>query len=401
VRSDVPVGVALSGGLDSSIVASLAVKYSPSTVTAFSVGYKGRPACDERAEAAAFARHLGIAMVEVELSAGDVVSGFDGLVADMSEPIADAAGSSYRALMQAARQAGMKVMFQGQGADELFWSYSWMRQALAENVARDDKPSALTTLVDSLRQEVRFPSLRSPRALAQWLLQGGGIADALSRYERMRQVDPEQALFWDVARPMNRIARSVSSLAGDAMRGRATLAQARGAFHGRGAGESWQRGLVRHILATYLLENGISQADRYSMAAGVEARLPFVDYKLVEHAVGLNDTQPDAIAPGKKWLRAAVVDEIPAWVLNRPKRGFSPPTRDWVAALVRDRGDSLVGGALASFGLLSGAGTRALARPSGPFDRGLRDQLAYQSLVLEQWFQGMRALATAGDSLAQ
>jgi asparagine synthase (glutamine-hydrolysing) len=118
-----------------------------------------------------------------------------------------------------------------------------------------------------------------------------------------------------------------------------------------------------------------------------------VDYRLVEHVVGLNDTQADAVAPGKRWLRAAVARDIPEWVLNRPKRGFSPPTREWVAALVRARGESLVGGALVASGLLSKRGARSLARPSGRFDRGLRDQLAYQALVLEQWFRGMRALA--------
>ncbi len=397
VRSDVPVGVALSGGLDSSIVASLAVRHSPGKVTAFSVGYAGRPDCDERADASAFARHIGIDMVEVELAADDVVSGFDGLVADMGEPIADAAGSSYRALMQAARRAGIKVMFQGQGADELFWSYGWMRQALAENLARDARPGAWSALANSLRATLRMPMGHSPRAIAQWIVQGGGIVDALSRRERIRQADPEQALFWDVARPMDRIARSVSALAGDGLRDSATLAQARGAFRGRHPGDTWQRTLVRHILATYLLENGISQADRYSMAAGVEARLPFVDYKLVEHAVGLNDTRPDAVTPGKQWLRAAVAGNIPEWVLNRPKRGFSPPTKDWVAALVHARGESLSGGALVSAGILSEAGAQVLARPSGAFDRGLRDQLAYQSLVLEQWFRGMRALAKTGQ----
>lgn len=400
VRSDVPVGVALSGGLDSSIVASLAVRHSQDKVTAFSVGYEGRPDGDERADASAFARHLGIDMVEVELSSRDVVSGFDGLVADMGEPIADAAGSSYRALMQAARRAGIKVMFQGQGADELFWSYGWMRDALAENLAREARPGALPALVGSLRKEVGLPMGRSPRALAQWLVQGGGIADAFSRYERLRQPDPQQVLFWDVARPMDRIARSVESLAGDGLRGTATLAQARGAFRGRDDGESWRRTLVRHILATYLLENGISQADRYSMAAGVEARLPFVDYKLVEHAVALNDTQADAVSPGKQWLRAAVATDIPDWVLQRPKRGFSPPTRDWVNALVRDRGDSLVGGTLVSAGVLSDAGAQALARPSGTFDRGLRDQLAYQSLVLEQWFRTTYGMAKANPPVA-
>ena len=397
VRSDVPVGVALSGGLDSSIVASLAVRHSPGTVTAFSVGYEGRPACDERADASAFAQHLGIDMVEVELSSRDVVSGFDALVADMGEPIADAAGSSYRALMQAARRAGIKVMFQGQGADELFWSYGWMRQALAENQLRDSgEETTIALLVDSLCEKVRLPAGRSGRVIAQWFAQAGGFADALSRFKRLRQADPEQASFWDVARPMDRIARAVSALAGESLRPHASLHQARSAFRGRLPNESWRRVLVRHILATYLLENGISQADRYSMAAGVEARLPFVDYKLVEHAVGLNETQVDAVSPGKQWLRTAVRGEIPDWVLNRPKRGFSPPTRDWVAALVRARGESLRGGFLTSAGVLSDEGANSLARPSGRFDRGLRDQLAYQSLVLEQWFRGMRALASAG-----
>lgn len=400
VRSDVPVGVALSGGLDSSIVASLAVRHSPAKVTAFSVGYAGRPACDERSDAAAFARHLGIDMVEVELAADDVVTGFDGLVADMSEPIADAAGSSYRALMQAARRAGIKVMFQGQGADELFWSYGWMRQALAENLLRASGATGFALFKDSLREKLRLPAGRSPRAIAQWIVQGGGIADALSRSKRIRQADPEQALFWDVARPMDRIARSVSALAGEGLRDTASLAEARGAFRGKEPGETWQRTLVRHILATYLLENGISQADRYSMAAGVEARLPFVDYMLVEHAVGLNDTRPDAVSPGKQWLRAAVKSDIPEWGLNRPKRGFSPPTKNWVAALVRARGESLTRGALVSAGILSSSGAQALARPSGTLDRGLRDQLAYQSLVLEQWFSGMHALARAGHSHA-
>lgn len=393
VRADVPIGIALSGGLDSSIVASLAVRHCAQKVTAFSVGYEGRPACDERKDAMAFAQHLGIDLVEVELTAQDVVSGFESLVSDMGEPIADAAGSSYRALMQAARKAGIKVMLQGQGADELFWSYGWMRQALVENTFRDTRQGAKALLMDSLREKLRLPNSRSARGIAQWLVQGGGIADALSRYERLSQDDPEQALFWDVARPMDRIARALSGVAGEALQDGGNLKQAREAFRGRRAGESWRQALVRFIMGTYLLENGISQADRYSMAAGVEARLPFVDYKLVEHAIGLNETQRDALSPGKQWLRAAMEKDIPDWVLNRPKRGFSPPTRDWVAALVRTRGATLVDGSLVSMGVLSRSGAQELARPSSIFDRGLRDQMAYQALVLEQWFDGMRRVA--------
>lgn len=391
VRADVPVGVALSGGLDSSVVASLAVRHSPNTVKAFSVGYAGRPPCDERSDALAFARFLGIDMVEVELTAGDVVEGFESLVADMGEPLADAAGSSYRALMRAASGAGVKVMFQGQGSDEIFWSYGWMRRALEENSLREAGPGAAGLLLDSIGQCMQWPAAGSFRALAQWTVQAGGLRDALDRYERLRQKDKRQPVFWDVARPMPRIADAVAAFAGEQFRSFG-LQQAKAAFDDRREGESWQRMLLRHILATYLLENGITQADRYSMAAGVEARLPFVDYRLVEHAAGLSETRADAVTPGKQWLRNAVADEIPEWVLNRPKRGFSPPTREWVAALVRERGATLMDGELRALGVLSRAGARDLARPSGRLDRGLRDQLAYQALVLEQWFRRMRGL---------
>jgi asparagine synthase (glutamine-hydrolysing) len=374
------------------VVASLAVRHSPNAVKAFSVGYAGRPACDERADALAFANFLGIELLEVELSAHDVVDGFESLVTDMGEPLADAAGSGYRAVMRAAADHGIKVMLQGQGSDEIFWSYGWMRRALAENQLRDAGHGATNLLMRCIRECVGMPALGSPRAFAQWVVQAGGMSEALERFDRLRQQDPQQALFWDVARPMPRIAQAVSRLAGEGLAPAAGLQNARAAFRGRRPDDSWQRTLLKHILGTYLLENGISQADRYSMAAGVEARLPFVDYKLVEHAAGLADTHSDAITPGKQWLRSAVSDVIPDWVLQRPKRGFSPPTRDWVDALVHARGGTLHGGILTSMGVLSAQGAQSLAQPSGLFDRGLRDQLAYQALVLEQWFRGMKSI---------
>lgn len=398
VRSDVPVGVALSGGLDSSIVASLAVRHASGPVKAFSVGYAGRPSCDERADAAAFARHLGIECIEVELDASDVVAGFDGLVADMAEPIADVAGSSYRAVMRAASREGIKVMFQGQGADELFWSYGWMRQALRENQLRDARPDGMQALTAGLRDRLRRPPLASPRGLAQWLVQGGGVVDGLAQAARLRRGPGAPGVFWDVARPVERIAEAIAGIAGTGLAPGAGIDGLLAAFPQRMDGESWRRWLVRAILATYLLENGISQADRYSMATGVEARLPFVDHVLVEHAVGLNDARSDAVTPGKRWLRAAVAGDIPEWVLSRPKRGFSPPTRDWVASLVRERGSGLASGVLVQAGLLSEQGARSLARPSGRFDRGLRDQVAYQALVLEQWFRTMRARLPASGA---
>ena len=105
IRSDVPVGVALSGGLDSSAIAALAVRKSPDTMHAFSVGYPGRPSCDERQEARAFADALKMPFHEIELTTEEMVDFFPELVFLRDDPIADISGFCYYRLrtLQGAR----------------------------------------------------------------------------------------------------------------------------------------------------------------------------------------------------------------------------------------------------------------------------------------------------------
>jgi asparagine synthase (glutamine-hydrolysing) len=131
VRADRPLGVALSGGLDSSIVAALATKYADHPPHAFAVGYSGRPANDERALAGSFATSLGMEFHEVELDPAAAVVLFPEVVSAWDEPIADLTGMCYFAVMRAASAAGVRVMLQGQGSDELFWGYPWVRAAMA------------------------------------------------------------------------------------------------------------------------------------------------------------------------------------------------------------------------------------------------------------------------------
>ncbi|MEW6113803.1 MAG: asparagine synthase-related protein, partial [Thermodesulfobacteriota bacterium] len=149
--------------------------------------------------------------------------------------------------------------------------------------------------------------------------------------------------------------------------------------------------MTRLICDTYLRENGIAQGDRLSMASSVELRLPLVDHRLVETVVGLRKAQSDLHLPPKAWLKAAVADLLPAWVLDRPKRGFAPPVKEWHKALFCAYGESLSDGYLVQTGVLKPEAGRDLAQ--GPFPRGAITPISFKALVLEQWCRRMSSLA--------
>ncbi|MDQ3131290.1 MAG: asparagine synthase C-terminal domain-containing protein, partial [Acidobacteriota bacterium] len=130
-----------------------------------------------------------------------------------------------------------------------------------------------------------------------------------------------------------------------------------------------------------------AQGDRLGMASSVEMRLPLVDYKFVETIIGLQKKQSDASLPPKHWLKEAVKDVLPDWVLNRPKRGFAPPTRQWHDALFARYGDSLRDGYLVESDVLSRESGLHLAK--GEFPAEAVSPLSFKALVLEQWCRQM------------
>ncbi len=174
-RADVPVGVALSGGLDSSAVAAFAARQRPGALHAFSVGYAGRPeGLDERDEARALAQHLGLPFHEVELETREIVEFFPDLNYWRDDPVADYAGHSYYAVMRRAREAGVPVMLQGQGGDELFWGYPQLRQAARESLEKESlRRGALGALPRYLSANAE-ESL-SVRQLSAWARDFGGV----------------------------------------------------------------------------------------------------------------------------------------------------------------------------------------------------------------------------------
>lgn len=386
IRSDVPLGVALSGGIDSSAVAAMAVEKYPGTLRAFSVGYPGHPPYDERDDAKAMADYLGIPFHDVELTTEDMVDCFPDLVRWRDDPIADISGYGYYAVMKIAREHGVPVMLQGQGGDELFWGYDWVQQAVQESFQKaGSSQPGVGAFLQSL--ELSLPQSLSRPGLALWLESLGGLLPSWSRYRRRTNGPREQLVFYDLARDFDFASRHVEELFTPAFRRSLNGVSPFSIFS---FSQPWPRPdvlLTRLISHTYLLENGVVQGDRLSMASSVELRLPLLDHQFVETVIGLRKAQPDHHLPPKYRLKEVVKGVLPPGLLDRPKRGFEPPVHEWHTALFNAYGERLVDGYLVQNEILNPENARSLAL--GPYPKRVNTPLSFKALVLEMWARQM------------
>ncbi|MDT5270944.1 MAG: hypothetical protein QOH49_3130 [Acidobacteriota bacterium] len=395
-RADVPVGIALSGGLDSSAVAALAARQRPGELHAFSVGYPGRPeGLDERNEARALARHLRLHFHEVEVETEEVVEFFPELNYWRDDPVADYSGHAYYAVMRKARAWGVPVILQGQGGDELFWGYPQLRRAALESFEKETLHSG--GLIAPLRYlSPAAPASMSGAELTAWARDLGG---ARSGWRRMREHSASPAgrlVFYDLSPDFRAAAEGIGPFYTEPFAEQLDAGAASSLFT---LPLPWPRvdiALTRLVSDTYLRGNGVAQGDRLAMASSVEMRLPLLDRRLVETVVGLRKARTDVRLPPKAWLRSAVEGLLPEWVLSRPKRGFAPPVGEWHRALFAALGGSLRDGFLVQSGVLNHEGADLLAQ--GPFPEGLTSPLSFKALVLEQWCRQMSAEVCAPEA---
>lgn len=388
-RADVPVGVALSGGLDSSTVAAFAARHCPSELHAFTIGYKGRPNhCDERAEARDLADHLGLHFHEAEVSTDEVVEFFSELQFWRDDPIADYAGQSYYALMKLAREQGVPVVLQGQGGDELFWGYPQLRRSARETLAKQSLAKGVLSAMPQYFSP-SAPQNFSAAAISSWTRDFGGIRSGLRRMRKHRATPAAQMVFYDLSPDFSAAVGEMPDLYGREFAQQLGEGDTTELFT---LPRPWPRvdvTLTRLVSDTYLRGNGVTQGDRLAMASSVEMRLPFLDRELVKTVIGLRKANSDVHLPAKEWLRRAVGSILPGWVLDRPKRGFAPPVADWHAAIFKEHGDSLRDGYLEQAGVISHTSADQLAY--GPFPAGLTSPISFKALVLEHWCRRMSA----------
>jgi asparagine synthase (glutamine-hydrolysing) len=389
IRSDVPVGVALSGGADSAVIAALAARGYGGTVQGFTVGFDDHGRHDESAMAAETARYLGIPHHVVRLSPDDVVRTFPRVNLRRDDPLSDLSGPSYLAVMELARSHGVPVILSGQGGDELFWGYPFIRDAMRQSLRKREMLAGRVGMGSYVG--FRRPYL-SHEGLIEWLSSGFGLGIGWREWQRDRTTHPDRMIFWDERRAWWQAHALEPRLCTPGFMERTRAVDPAAIFTGAQLWERPDLAMTRLQIQTYLLSNGIDQCDRLSMAASVECRIPLVDYRLVEVTLGLRRRFPDDWKlPRKEWMLEATRGLVPDEIFRRRKRGFGAPWHRWGPAIFKAYGSQLLDGELRRAGILSESGARALTSPIDWLGRPR--PLAMPTLMLEQWARGMRAAA--------
>lgn len=378
MMSDVPVGVFLSGGVDSSTNVALMSSFIDEPVNTFSIGFHGAEQFNEFTWARQIAERFSTNHHEVMIDADELWRFMPELVFHQDEPIADPVCVPLYFVAKLAKDNGVTVVHVGEGADELFAGYPTYVQA-HEMVTR--QWPRLRALPRPLRQamaaagpavlrvkpdrEVHVEALRRAAQRDAHLWWGGAVAFYELGFDRITTDALRRELNGDHPRDV------VAAIAADADR--------------FGGANELDR-LIYQDLRLRLPELLLMRVDKLTMANAVEARVPFLDHELVELAMSVPVDEKIRDGVGKHVLKRAVSDLLPEEIVWRPKQGFGTPVSQWFrgelgAQLERRLRDT----ALNELGYLDPAAVRATLElhRSGRAERSFQ---LWNLLNVAEWF---------------
>lgn len=387
IRADVPVGVALSGGIDSGLIAALSAKHYAGNMQAISIGYNGRPDTDERFTAKKIAEHLGMKFNDVELSTEEFIKNFPDMCCFADDPIADISAYGYYSISRKAKELGIPVILQGQGGDELFWGYKWVRDNYHYVRLKDKLNNKKLFLLPNYLKVV-FQGKIQNWTLKQITKGIFSLNEAYHLYSRHRNENPTIFPFYDYFKSFDWDQSFIRDFYGEYIYEDKKSLNPSKIFNIDLPWDNIEVTLTKLISSTYLLENGIAQGDRLSMTNSVELRLPLLDYKFVETVIGLRKNNSDIKLEPKYWLKQAGKEMLPAWLFNQRKRGFEPPVQEWLSGILARYGDNLPTGELVSNGILNKS--MAVKLSQGQYASSPIFPSYFNALVLELWYQGIK-----------
>jgi asparagine synthase (glutamine-hydrolysing) len=314
LRSDVPVGAYLSGGLDSSVITALVRRVSTAPLKTFSVAFES-PEFDESGYQDEVVRWLGTEHDTVRCRDEDVARVFPEVVWHAEKPLLRTAPAPLFLLAQRVREAGFKVVLTGEGADEMLGGYDIFKEAKirrfwAAQPASRRRPLLLRRL---------YPYLQDIQRQSDAYLQA---------FFHVRDQDRASPWFshlprWELtARIKGFLSADVKARLGDHDAYQSLGAELPDAF---GQWDPFCR--AQYLETAYLLPGYIlsSQGDRMAMAHGVEGRFPFLDHRVVEFAARIPPTLKMKVLNEKYILKRSAAGLVPPSVLRRPKQPYRAP----------------------------------------------------------------------------
>lgn len=367
--SDVPVGILLSGGVDSTAILGCAVQETQKRIKTFTVGFAGKDFADERPFARLAADRFGTDHHEITLSPEQFSSFLPSYVWHMEEPVCEAPAIALYYVSKLARQH-VKVLLSGEGGDEAFGGYSNYRNLL-------------------LLEKIKSMAGPFKGALARCLK----VASRINGLGRLRKyadlVKPDLAAYY--------YSRSASPFSyfnqhRDGLYSEDFLATANAGRSAAFIRELFQNVAGRPLLdqmlyvdtKTWLPDDLLIKADKITMANSVELRVPLLDHLVLEFAASL---PPDYKVKGlatKRIFKQAFAAAIPEPILKRKKTGFPVPLRQWLQHDLRDYAhDILLSPRASDRGYFQKNELEKLLKPGG--GESARTKEIFSLLTLELW----------------
>jgi asparagine synthase (glutamine-hydrolysing) len=382
--ADVPVGAFLSGGLDSSLLSVLVAQHT-SNIHAYTVSFRPQDQRfeampDDLVHARRVAADYGLTLHEVQV-APDVSSLLPDMVRILDEPIGDAAAVNAYLICAAAREAGVKVLLSGMGADELFAGYRKHYACLLTGRYRR-LPAPARHAVRSCVQRLPVANDRRGYRSIRWAKRFLSFAEL-----------PEEAAFrrsythYDVRGLQGLLVPELWPLIDDLVEEHADVYR-----------QGPQHDQVNRMCFTdtrlFLPGLNLAYTDRASMAASTEVRVPFVDSRVVRAAFALPGDRKIVGRRRKVALKEAAELWLPKQIVHRPKALFSAPLRAWVRRDLQEMVEDLVArGSLVTSGMVDKSRVRSMIDE----DRvGVADwsKEIWQLLTLEEWYRQHTAART-------
>lgn len=332
LEADVPVGVFLSGGIDSSTVAALAQKCAISNIRTFTIGFDDQD-FDESAHARLVAHHLGTDHTELRVTAQDALAQAPKMAEIFDEPFADSSQIPTFLLAQFTRQS-VTVSLSGDGGDELFGGYPRYRRmqtldrlfAWLPGKARGSLAALITAASPQTWTRLFALLGRSPSDHRT-------AGDSAHRVAEMLRTNR-----YLLYRYLSSVLPNISRLMPGVSEAPTIFDQA----------ESWPTaGSAAELFMwldfmSYLPDDVLTKVDRATMAVGLESRSPMLDHRVIEFSQRLPPPFKVSGKEQKRILRQVLYRHVPRGMIDRPKMGFCVPLSAWLRGPLRDWAEGLL-----------------------------------------------------------